>query len=368
MKKIGLIINPIAGLGGRLGFKGTDGAIAARALAMGAELVAPSRARLFLNSLSPKYKILAPPGKMGLESVHGTPHEDNVEVVNCVGRRTWPTVAADTKRCALAMLDEGVDLLVFVGGDGTARDILDSIGVKLPALGVPSGVKMYSAVFAVNPRAAARIAEDYLEGLVDTDLKEVVDVDEEAFRRDELVIRVYGYLKVPQSELLVGIGKQPSGAAESSEAEAIAEYIVEGMENCTLYILGPGTTTAAIARRLGVEKTLLGVDAIHNGRLVGKDLNEAQLLEILDVYRRAFIIVSPLGGQGFLFGRGNQQISPEVIRRVGVDNIIIVATKAKLSRLKTLRVDTGDDEVDAMLRGYRRVIVGYGEERVVRVE
>jgi len=363
---IGLIINPLAGVGGRLGFKGSDGAYGIRALLEGAPLVAPGRARAFLDSLRADARILVPPGRMGYESLRGSRGEGMLEVVRCVSERRWPTTAHDTRRCAVAMMEEGASLIVFVGGDGTARDVLGAVGRRVPALGVPSGVKVYSAVFAVSPRAAARVVEGFLSGRARLVEREVLDVDEDEYRAGRLRVRLYGYMLVPASEGLVEGGKAFYG--DDEDVEGIADYVVESMEECTLYILGPGTTTMRIASRLGVEKTPLGVDAVHNGRLVGRDLDERGLLGLLEGYGRAKIIVSPIGRQGFILGRGNQQISPEVVRRVGRENIIVVATPRKLSEIRVLRVDTGDEGLDEELRGYIRVIVGYGRERVVRVE
>jgi predicted polyphosphate/ATP-dependent NAD kinase len=266
------------------------------------------------------------------------------------------------------MVDHGVRLLVFVGGDGTARDVLDSVDERIPALGVPAGVKVYSSVFAVNPRAAALVTVRFLEGRAGVARREVLDVDEDEFRGGRLKVKLYGYLLVPVDELIVEGGKTAFTAGEDEELEAIAGYVVEIMEPDTLYILGPGRTVEWIARKLGVEKTPLGVDAVYNGRLVGRDLDERGLLELLERYPKAKIVVSPIGGQGFILGRGNQQISPQVIRRVGPGNIIVVATRSKLQTFKTLKVDTGDEELDRALSGYIRVIVGYNREVVKPVE
>jgi len=365
---VGLIVNPLAGIGGRLGFKGSDGAYGLRALLAGAPLVSPARARAFLESLPAGVELLVPPGRMGFEWVNGTRHEAYARVVNCVSPRVWPTTAFDTRRCAKAMVDIGVKLLVFVGGDGTARDVLDSVDRTVPALGVPAGVKVYSSVFAKSPKAAAVIVKRFLEGSTSLVEREVLDVDEDEFRRGKLKVKLYGYLLVPSDELLVESGKTVFTSSEEEELDAIAEYFAEIVEPDTLYILGPGRTVERIARRLGVEKTPLGVDAVYNGRLVGKDLDERGLLELLEKYPKAKIVVSPIGGQGFILGRGNQQISPEVIRRVGPRNIIVVSTKSKLASFKSLKVDTGDESLDRILEGYIKVITGYRRETVVKVE
>lgn len=367
--RVGFLVNPIAGMGGRLGLKGTDGWALAEALRRGAEPVAPARARAFLSALrslmrgGAVLRFLAPPGVMGgsLLDGAGIPWER----VDCVDPGKWPTSREDTLRCTESFVKLGVDVIVFVGGDGTARDVLEASRGGTPMLGVPSGVKMYSAVFAVNPAAAARLLLDCALRGCRVEEREVLDIDEEAFRRDELRVRLYGYAPTPVEEALVQSGKQAAHA--EGEAEAIGEYLAESMEECRLYILGPGSTVKAVADALGVEKTLLGVDAVHNGRLVGRDLDEAGILHLLKEYRKAAIVVTPIGGQGFIFGRGNQQISPKVIRRVGVDNVIVIATPTKLKSLDVLRVDTGDLELDRALSGWRRVITGYSQYRLVRV-
>ena len=361
---MGLIVNPIAGMGGRLGLKGTDGEAYRRALEMGARPVAPARAVEFLRLLPSGVRLLTAPGLMGEREAEEAGIEGLAEVVGCAPRER-PTTAEDTRRCAAAM-EGSVFLLVFVGGDGTARDVLSAVDERMVMLGVPSGVKMYSGVFAATPAVAARAVERFLRGEVGVTRAEVMDVDEEAFRADQLRVKVYGTALVPDLEEVVTVGKDATTWSEE-EIEAVADYVVENMRPCALYLLGPGTTVAAIARRLGVKKTLLGVDAVHDGQVVGLDLNEPQILRLLENYGRAFIVVSPIGGQGFIFGRGNQQLSPEVIRRVGTQNVIIVAARTKAARLRQLRVDTGDPTLDEALRGYRRVIVGYGQEIMMKV-
>ncbi|MEM1939412.1 MAG: ATP-NAD kinase family protein [Acidilobaceae archaeon] len=368
-KIIGFLVNPIAGIGGRLGFKGSDGVYGLKALMLGAPLVAPERARVFLRYLPRGPRIITPPGKMGFEWVRGSNHETNTSIVECVSEKIWPTTPLDTIRCARVMA-ESVSILVFVGGDGTARDIEKGVGLRAPVLGVPSGVKVYSGVFAINPKVAATIAWKFLyEGALLTE-REVLDIDEDEYRAGRLKLKLHGYLKTPVVEGLVEGSKSAFSYDEEENLEAIAEYIVENMEDNTLYILGPGRTIEKIALKLGLKKTPLGVDAVYNRRIVGLDLDEKRLVELVKSYPKAKIIISPIGGQGFLLGRGNQQISPDVLRLVGLDNIIIVSSKSKLRSFKTLKVDTGDDYVDNAVRarGYFRVITGYNEEAVVRVE
>jgi len=366
MKKMGFIVNPVAGMGGAVGLKGTDGEeILRKAIALGARPVAPARAKIFLSYLKEMYdefSLFAAAGKMGeLEA-----KEIGLTCIP-VGEPKEKTGPSDTKASAKLMMKEEVDLLVFCGGDGTARDLMDVVGLKLPVLGVPTGVKMHSAVFAVSPEAAARIAARFLSGGLPLREAEVMDVDEEAFRRGRLSAKLYGYMVVPYEADYVQNVKMPSSQSEDElrNQAAIAVYFIEKvLQPDTLYILGPGTTTRTIADLLDQKKTLLGVDLLLNSKIIARDVNEKEILKYIEG-REAKIVVTPIGGQGFIFGRGNQQISPRVIRKVGKQNIIIIATKSKLRKIRFLRVDTGDSELDKQLKGRIEVIIDYN--RIVRM-
>jgi predicted polyphosphate/ATP-dependent NAD kinase len=365
-KRMGLIVNPVAGIGGRVGLKGSDGTeIQKKALALGAVPQSLNRAIQALERLKPVDEIITYPGEMGEEAARACGFEPTV-----IGSiRPGNTTPEDTMNAAREMLRLHVDLLLFAGGDGTARDIYNAIGEKLPALGIPAGVKIHSAVFGANPISAGDLAASYLRGKV-SNLREaeVMDIDEEAFRQGIVSARLYGYLKVPfQRRLLQGL-KTPSSPGERAAMASIAADVVSNMEDGWLYIIGPGTTTRAITSRLGLDKTLIGVDVVAEGELVATDVNESQLLELLKK-RKAKIVVTPIGGQGYIFGRGNQQISPKVIEKVGRENIIVVSTTGKIHSLRgrPLWVDTGDRAVDKMLSGYTRVITGYDERIVYKV-
>jgi len=281
------------------------------------------------------------------------------------------TTSADTKNAAREMAQLEVGLLLFAGGDGTARDICEAIDGRVPVLGIPSGVKIHSGVFALNPDKAGDLAAKFLQEGLPVREGDVMDIDEEAFREGRVSARLYGYLRIPDERTLVQDAKLGSSRGEDEEYQkrVIAAYVTEQMQDDYHYIIGPGSTTEPIADRLGIEKTLLGVDVVKAGKLVTKDANEKQLMQSIEG-KKAKIIVTPIGGQGYIFGRGNQQISPEVIKKVGKDNIIVVATRRKLDSLtgKPLLVDTGDREVDQKLTGYMRVIVGYREEVVKKIE
>ncbi|MGQ9595989.1 MAG: ATP-NAD kinase family protein [Thermoproteota archaeon] len=367
VKTVGFIVNPIAGMGGAVGLKGTDGrVILKKAMMLGAKPVAPARAATFLSELKPlkeSIRLVVGAGKMGEDEARELGFSSTV-----IGKRREETSAEDTVEIARQILEKEADLLVFCGGDGTARDVLNVVGTKIPVLGVPTGVKMHSAVFAVGPVAAARIVMRFLEGELPLREAEVMDIDEEAFRSDRISARLYGYLLTPfEPRLVQGVKvSSPLTEEEVRNQAAIATYIIENMMNDIVYILGPGTTTRAIGFLLDADKTLLGVDLFCNRKLIAKDVNEKRILEEIEG-KGAKIIVTPIGGQGFIFGRGNQQISPEVIRQVGWDNIIVVATENKLESLKNLRVDTGDPSLDNTLKERSfKVITDYKTERVMR--
>jgi predicted polyphosphate/ATP-dependent NAD kinase len=281
------------------------------------------------------------------------------------------TSSADTKRAARDMEGLKVDLVLFAGGDGTARDICDAVDAQVPVLGIPSGVKIHSGAFAINPASAGDLAAKFLRENLPLKDAEVMDIDEEAFRKGWVSARLYGYLRIPYERMLVQDVKVGTSHEEDEEYQknVMAAYVAEEMEDDYYYIIGPGSTTKAIADELGFEKTLLGVDVIYRGKLVAKDVNEKQLLELIQG-KKVKIVVTPIGGQGYIFGRGNQQISPDVIKRVGKPNIMVVATKRKLNSIisKPLLVDTGDEAVDRFLTGYIRVVVGYKEETVKKVK
>ncbi len=358
-KKIGLIVNPIAGMGGSVGLKGTDGAAYEKALALGARPVTPVRTKQLIGHLRAKGQIhlLTAPGPMGEQLIRDTDIPYTV-----VGSVEKTSTAEDTKKIAAEMLNQEIELLIFVGGDGTARDIYDAIGLNRPVVAVPSGVKVFSAVFALNCRAAARMVDAFVEG-ARTVVEEVMDIDEEAFRENVLASTLYGYLSVPAVRDYLQGGKQASGTGISAveSKQTIADYIIRRMEKDLLYLLGPGTTVKAVTDRLGLPKTLLGVDALANGELVGTDINEKGILSLIEQFRERRIVVTPIGGNGFIFGRGNKQFTPEVIKQVGTENIIVLGTVDKLNKLEALRIDTGDAELDRVLAGYREVLVGDNE-------
>lgn len=369
-RRLGVIVNPIAGMGGRVGLKGTDGDAYVRAVSLGAAPESPKRAVLTLRAiaeaLGDSIEVLTGPDEMGESAAREAGLRPRA--LGHVAR--GDTTANDTIEIARQMMNSRVDLLLFVGGDGTARDVSDAIGLDIPVVGIPAGVKMHSAVYAHTPRAAAELAIRFLRNTELPCLQlEVMDIDETAFRDGRVSACLFGYLMVPFVPALVQGLKVGSQSNEKADAGAIGQEVVDRMSRNRIYILGPGTTTRAIADALGIPKTLLGVDVIYREQLLCSDARESDLLEVV-ADQPAEVIVSPIGGQGFIFGRGNQQISPSVIRRVGRSNITVVATNRKMSSLaaRAFQVDTGDPSLDQELAGYVRVINGYRSEVIYPVK
>ena len=353
MPVIGLLINPVAGMGGSVGLKGTDGKVV-EARERGAVPHAQDRAAITFALLKniPDLTFLSCSGEMGEDVLR----QCGISRYRIVYTARGESTAEDTKEAVRAFVAGGADIILFCGGDGTARDVFAAAGRDVPVLGIPAGVKMYSAVFAVDPAAAAGI----LAGPYDIVDGDVVDVDEEAYRAGTLSTRLYGIARVPARAGMTQPAKQVFEEADEDRAkEEIARFMVEVMLPDTLYIIGAGTTTEAIARRFGVPKTLLGVDAILNGKIIAADADEKTLLTLTGKYPGARIVVSPIGAQGFILGRGSQQISAAVVRRVGIDRVIVVATPHKLRETPALYVDSGDAEIDAGFGSSVQVISGY---------
>jgi len=359
MKKVGFLVNPIAGMGGKVGLKGTDGKLDA-AIKLGAENISYGRSKLFFNGLNDKtisnVHWLICGGPMGMGTLKD---KMSYDVVYSPQERTS---SLDTREACRKFLCEGCDLIVFCGGDGTARDVFSVIGDKIPMLGIPSGVKMLSGVFAINPSAAAELIELYIGDEASVKDAEIVDLDEEQYRLDRFAFKIFGIAKtifegnyIQSSKVLL------KGAEEDEIKKDISRTIIEDMGDDTLYLLGAGSTLRTIGEDMGIDKTLLGIDAVKGKKLVSKDLNETGLLELLKHHEKVKLIISPIGAQGFIVGRGNLQITPEVIKKIGLDNILIVSTPAKLKTIQHLLVDSGDADLDDMFneKRYLPVIIGY---------
>lgn len=373
MKKLGLLINPVAGMGGSVGLKGTDHMVE-EAIRRGAKPRANDRVRQALKELleiKNELEIVTCPGDMGEDTAKSMGFRTTV--LHTGGRRNlkdlFDSSRTDTIVLSKALEEAGVDLLLFAGGDGTARDIYEGVGTELPALGIPAGVKIHSPVYAKNPQSAGDLAKLWLTGKVTrTAEQEVLDIDEELYRQEIINTRLYGYLSVPLEHVFTQNRKAPTPLSETASIESIAHEIVEHMEPDTYYLIGAGTTTRGVMQMLGLKNTLIGVDLIQNKQLVANDLYGDKILDFIKG-KKTKLIVTVTGGQGFLFGRGNQQITPEVIREIGKENIMILATKAKIAEFhhQPFLVDTPDEELNKELCGFYRVITAYGEFAMCRV-
>ncbi|MFP2768154.1 ATP-NAD kinase family protein [Oceanisphaera sp. KMM 10153] len=368
MFKIGLIINPLAGLGGSVALKGSDG-MAEQALALGAEPRSLKRTQLALaelTALKDGLTFYTVAGDMG-ETVcrqQALPFEVCYQPAS-------PTTAEDTRNAVAALVEQGIDLLLFAGGDGTARDVCAAAPDNLCVLGIPAGVKIHSGVYGVTPAGTGRLLAMLVRGEpVSLLAADVMDIDEAAFREGRVHARRYGEMLIPGDLSYVQAVKVSGVESDELVLTDIADDILERMEeddDC-YFIMGSGGTVAAVMERLGLENTLLGVDLVYQKRLVASDLDARGLYQqIRD--RKCKLVITLIGGQGHIFGRGNQQLSPEVIKAVGRDNIWLLATKTKLNSLqgRPLRVDTNDFELDRALGGLIRVITGYHDEVLVRV-
>jgi predicted polyphosphate/ATP-dependent NAD kinase len=389
---LGLVVNPIAGIGGAVGLKGSDGAeTVARALALGAVPHANERAADALARLAarwpagrPRPQVLTGAGVMGASAAIRAGLEPEIVGRRATDRTGDPasTTADDTRRIVAALAAAGVDLILFAGGDGTARDVAAALaGTRVPVLGIPAGVKIHSAVFATSPATAGDLAAAFLalapgrRHVVD---REIVDIDEAAYRRGEMAPRLFGELPVPTGDGRVQARKEPTPASDAAATAAIAADLADSLEAGVRYVLGPGSTVRAIADRLGVAKTLVGVDVVELDadrvcRVVAADARGSDVDTLVADGGPVAIVVTPIGGQGFLFGRGNQQIGASVIARAlstaGHDGIVVVATPAKLAALggRPLLVDTGDPAVDALLDGHVRIVTGHRERTIYPV-
>ncbi|MBU3070809.1 ATP-NAD kinase family protein [Aestuariicella sp. G3-2] len=364
---LGLIVNPWSGIGGPAGLKGSDDrALVEQALAGGAERRASGRAQRCLKQLhltgGDMLTVLTCGGSMGEDEVRAAGFDPQV-VFSC---SETDSLATDTQHAARLLMEAGVDLLLFVGGDGTARDICAAVGENLPVLGIPSGVKMHSGVFAISPEGAAEVVLSMMSGdLVDLRLQEVRDIDESAFRQGVVKSRFYGEMQVPECGHFVQSTKDGGREVEELVLDDIAADLRERLEPDVYYLVGAGTTPRALMDELQLPNTLLGIDVICNEALVAADLSGQQLEALLqDFEGQVVIILSITGGQGSLIGRGNQQLTPNVLMRAGRENVWVLATKSKIKALsgRPLLMDSNDLELDKAWRGYIPVITGYHDQ------
>jgi predicted polyphosphate/ATP-dependent NAD kinase len=366
--RVGLVVNPVAGMGGRVGLKGTDGpALLAEAVRRGAVPQAQDRARdavAVLLAAVPGLEVLAPPGALGAEAARAAGAEPSTVPVE-----TAVSGPEATRAAVAALQRSGIDLLLFAGGDGTARDVASVLGEAQPALGIPTGVKMQSGVFATSPRAAGRLAADWLGGSRRTRLAEVADLDEEGAGAGRLGPRLFGHLRVPDDAGALQHRKLSRQRDDDALLAAAGAEIAAQLAPGTLCVIGPGTAPKTVLAALGLPATLLGVDLVRDRRLVAADVGEEAILAAAGD-GPVHLVLGATGGQGFVLGRGNQPIGPRVVARAGRDGITILAGRGKLALLPSRRllVDSGDPSLDAALAGHVRVVTGPGETAVMRLD
>lgn len=367
MKKIGLIINPWAGMGGCVGLKGTDGVIH-EAIRLGAAPTAQKRVAQTLEmllALKEEIEIFTCSGMMGEDLVKNMGFHHQV----CWQYTTQWSAAEDTIHAARKMLELKVEIILFAGGDGTARDMFSAVGDSVTCIGIPAGVKIHSPVFAQSPTKAGELVKRFLEGRVKQTIEtEVLDLDEAAYRNNEVRTQLFGYLKIPLDRAYTQCRKMASPLSEAAEQEGIAAFVVNQMLPNVTYIIGPGTTTRQVMSQLSLEGTLLGIDIVKDRKLIAKDATEAEILSHVNAGSTK-LVLTPTGGQGFILGRGNQQISKAVLKHLNREDVVVLSTKEKIAALKgrPLMIDTGCQETNDRLSGYVKVHVGYGAYMMYRI-
>ena len=392
--RVGIIVNPDAGLGGHLGFKGSDGR-AEEARAAGAQDRSGPRMQQCVEKLSQllgsslnrqgeEIEFVCWSGRMGSSWIGQT-------AATIIGESPLSTSAQDTASLVKQLVDSEVDLILYAGGDGTTRDIvktLESIGEsasKTAIVGVPGGVKMHSGCFATTPKAGAEVVLAYHLGDLRIGITEVMDLDEEVYQTGVWKVRMYGEAWTPSSpRFMQGAKEQVERASEEDTIEALAEHIKTLVvdNNDLMIVWGSGGTLNRMGKHCGHDLTLLGIDVESSSpdggskRILDLDLNEQGLLDIIGQHsdsdgktKPILLLLSPMGGQGFLIGRGNLQLSPDVLRGIGIENILGVATPSKLIGLSNVRIDTGDTTLDEMFHEKRfiKILQGFRTTRLIRI-
>ena len=367
MKRIGLLVNPIAGMGGKIGFKGTDGYKYSQLTnKFHVKRISDKRCKEALNeilSIRDSLEIITYGREMGEDILKDFPFKYKV----AGNFSEEDSNSLDTIKGAQAICNYGVDILVFAGGDGTARNIYEALGTDQVVLGIPSGVKMHSSVYGITPKKTGELLKEFLTSFSKVTVDgEVMDIDEDLYREGKVFPKLYGYLKVPYSRKFMQGKKTGTAESERYIQDSIAADVIEHMSDEFQYLIGPGSTTAMIMKRMKLENTLIGLDLVFKKKIVKMDLNEEDILQALKNPTK--LIITPTGGQGFLLGRGNQQISSKVLMNLKKEDIIIVATKNKLLSYgnEPLRVDL-EEEAREHISGYYKVISGYDEAIIKKI-
>lgn len=374
-KKVGFIVNPIAGMGGKVGLKGTDGVLN-KAIKLGAKPISENKAletlKEYISHYSTKDDLqwFTCAGAMGENELKKV----KIEKFDIIYKpRSKKTTAVDTKNACKKFLEKKVDLILFCGGDGTARDIFEVVFNKIPILGIPAGVKMHSGVFCINTNATAKMLHEFINERLTIGDAEIMDLDEKLYRKGKWNIRLFGIAKGIAEPTYIQVGKSTFESVSDNEVkDELSEHIKDEIEKNSdyLFLFGSGGTIDYITKKLNFKNTLLGIDAVYKNKTVGKDLNEKEILRLLNKYPKVKLVLSPIGAQGFILGRGNLQLSPKIIKKIGLDNIIVVSTPSKLSSTPFLRVDTGDKGLDHLFveKEFMMVVIGYRLSRVVKIQ
>ena len=373
--RIGFVVNPIAGMGGKVGLKGTDG-VYIEAIKRGAEPISFDRSVLcfqeFKKHLNDDINVEWYTCNNGMgKSVLDTVNIKNYQLV--YEPSEIQTSSDDTINACKELLNQNIDLIVFCGGDGTARDVVKEVKDSIPILGIPSGVKMHSAVFGINPNASGKMLHEFIHGRLRTGEAEIMDLDETLYRQGIWKVQLYATCKGLIEPTYIQVGKQVfSELSEETIKDELFEHVSDELKNHpdTLFLFGSGGTIDYIAEKLDVNNTLLGIDAVYQQKTIGIDLNEEKLLTIIKGYPKVKLFLSPIGAQGFIIGRGNLQLSPQVIKMIGIDNIIVLATPSKVLSTPFLRVDSGDLDLDKLFFKHEMmmVVIGYRLFRVVHIQ
>ena len=375
MIKIGFIVNPIAGMGGKVGLKGTDGVLK-KAIKLGAKPIAENKA---LETLKEYVSHFSSKDDLHWFTCAGAMGENELKKVKIAKidiiyhPKSKKTNAYDTKNACKKFLEKQVDIILFCGGDGTAKDIFKIVSNKIPILGIPAGVKMHSGVFGINTNATAKMLHEFVNKRLTIGDAEIMDLDEKLYRKGKWNIKLFGIAKGIVEPTYVQVGKSIFESVTDNEVkDELAEHIKDEIEKNSnyLFLFGSGGTIDYITKKLKIKNTLLGIDAVYKKKVLGSDLNEEGILKLLKKFPKAKLILSPIGAQGFILGRGNLQLSPKIIKKIGLENIIVVSTPAKLSSTPFLRVDTGDKKLDHLFakKEFMMVVIGYRLSRVVKIQ
>lgn len=366
MLKIGFLINPIAGLGGKKAWKGTDFLNEAWEFFEHGETYAFERVKQALDSIDTTLpiKLYHCNDPMGNSII--SKYDFEKELVYSPSQER--TTANDTQEACKIFQELNVDIILFVGGDGTARDVASIIGEKIAVLGIPSGVKMFSGCFLYRPNDLGKILDAMIHEETFLAPEDVMDVNEDLFRENKVQSSLYGQLMVPQKPGLIQGGKVSSSGGYIDDFYPITEELVNeyGLLNGTV-ILGTGSTVYHIMKAIDIEKTLLGVDVLIDGNISHKDVTEEILYE-LTRNKDVKILLTPIGGQGFLLGRGNQQISSRVLNEVSSFEFIVVSSEQKLTTINQLEIDLENPvKFSSIKNGFIRVLIGYHQYKLKKI-